>query len=99
MLYLLLTIYIFVYYQENVKEDTDMKVRFWLESETMCFYTVIFCTILFLVISTFYSPKITDPDYLIDNYDYLELIVSDTTNDKLVQVFTLELFPLVMFAL
>ena len=63
----------------------------------MFFYTVIFSTILFLIIATFLQVKLPDPNDLIQNYDFLELVVSDTTDKQLTNIFILETFPFVMF--
>lgn len=41
--------------------------------------------------------KLPDPNVLMQNYDFLELVVSDTTDKQLSTIFILETFPFVMF--
>jgi hypothetical protein len=78
-------------------QDTNYDVKFWLEYEVMAFYQVILMSIIFLVLSTFLQPKLPDPKSLLKNYDYLELIVADAKEQRLIDFFVLETFPGVMY--
>jgi hypothetical protein len=98
MLQLLLTIYVLVYYQEQLAaSDTNYDVRFWIEIEVMSFYHIILMSIAFLVLSTFLQAKLPDPKNLLKSYDYLELVVAETMGSKLTQAIMLETFPGIMF--
>ena len=72
-------------------------MRYWIEIEVMSFYHVILMSIAFLMISTFLQAKLPDPKNLLKNYDYLELVVAETTGSKLTKAIMLETFPGIMF--